>query len=148
MPRHTKRQNARHRTTRRRTRAPFGRFVNHVNVKPSVTELTLALGHYHGGESSEPVEWRVDEVERFTLPYASAKVMLFNLLASITAFEHKAGHVVVPAGIRPGMPAPEHVGLAGAARLEQAHAELFGQPHSAVATEAAGSAQTPVIVKH
>ena len=130
-----------------RVKSPFGQFVNHLAVKPTVTELTLILGHYHAESTDQTIEWRADEVLRVTLPYPSIKVAIFNLLTCIAAVEHKGGFINVPPGILPGMSSPEHVGPDGVARLARVFEELFA-PGAAPATPNETKDLDALITKH
>lgn len=134
-----------HTARNQQRRSPFGEFANYVDVRPTCTEVSLRMGHYHAGDQ-ETIEWRVDEIARFTMPYAAAKVTVFNLMASIVAAEHGAGFINVPVGIRPQIPSAEYIGAEGVAKLTALFNELFA-PAIALVGPASGESESPAKAK-
>lgn len=99
-------------------------YVNHVDSQWGTCEIQLALSETKlTGVTPPTVE--VSEVARVALPIQTAKVLAFQLICNIAAYETLFGPVnMVPAFV-PQMPTTPIFGPEVIARLAVLHAELF-----------------------
>ena len=99
-------------------------YVNHVDSQWGTCEIQLALSETKlTGVTPPTVE--VSEVARVALPIQTAKVLAFQLICNIAAYETLFGAVNMAPAFVPQMPTAPIFGPEVIARLGVLHSELF-----------------------
>lgn len=131
--------------TQKRTRTPRAKapqparqpaaYANHVDSWWGTCEIRVALSETKVTGVEPPVV-EISEVSSVTLPVQTAKVLAFQLVCNIAAYETMFGPVNLVPALVPQMPTTPIFGPEVIARLAQIHAELFAPvpPASAQST--------------